>query len=730
MECNKDEAIKAKELAERKMQNNEFEGAHKIAIKAQRLYPELENINQVLAVCSVHCSAKTNMIGLDKDWYGILQVDRLADEVTIKKQYRKLALVLHPDKNKFPGAEAAFKLIGEANLVLSDKTKRYAYDSKRVSFRGGPPAKPPPHQVNPVAARSNFGLNGFNPQFTTQSNLQKAKTTSSAVDKAFWTSCPFCAVRYQYRREVVNRAVRCQNCAKPFIAYDIGSTNISSGLGSRLPGQQPHLQKEVTNQATAIPTVNPAGFPYFQPAGPQRGNTSQVFEDLKSKEKHGKGVGSGPSKVNEMPRGSRVKSRKRSRKQRASESSESFDTTSSGESEDFDMEEKRSNIAGGHGVAINRESVRRSSRRRHDVSYYENEVDDLHMNQANIVPDGKSQENLTPEGPPNGNPNADDEAGSIPNGPKKVEVIIDSESGSDVHIIEDTVDTYTYPDPEFHDFDKDREESCFSADQLWACYDTADGMPRFYAHIKKICSPKFSIQFNWLEIHPDDKIDNDWVMSELPVACGKFKRGKSATVRSVASFSHQVLWEKGKKGAYVIYPRKGEIWALFRRWDISWSYEPDKHRHFKYSIVEVLSDNVDDAGFKVGYLNKLDGYVSLFQGQADSSSSSSFVITKNEIYRFSHKIPFFRLSGSEREGVPAGAFELDPAGLPQNQNDIWCPLKRRNRNGQPNVKSPSNSSKPRCSTDVIDDDNDDDDDDDERPKVQKSPRPVNVTKKK
>jgi curved DNA-binding protein CbpA len=29
----------------------------------------------------------------------------------IKKQYRKFALQLHPDKNKFSGAEAAFKLI-------------------------------------------------------------------------------------------------------------------------------------------------------------------------------------------------------------------------------------------------------------------------------------------------------------------------------------------------------------------------------------------------------------------------------------------------------------------------------------------------------------------------------------------------------------------------------------------------------------------------------------------
>lgn len=38
--------------------------------------------------------------------------------------------LLHPDKNKFPGAEAAFKLIGEANMILSDKGKRSVYDLK------------------------------------------------------------------------------------------------------------------------------------------------------------------------------------------------------------------------------------------------------------------------------------------------------------------------------------------------------------------------------------------------------------------------------------------------------------------------------------------------------------------------------------------------------------------------------------------------------------------------
>lgn len=66
---------------------------------------------------------------MKQDFYEILQVERTADDRTIKTSYRKLAMQYHPDRNPGdPAAEAQFKLCAEAYEVLSTPEKRALYD--------------------------------------------------------------------------------------------------------------------------------------------------------------------------------------------------------------------------------------------------------------------------------------------------------------------------------------------------------------------------------------------------------------------------------------------------------------------------------------------------------------------------------------------------------------------------------------------------------------------------
>lgn len=62
------------------------------------------------------------------DYYEILSVSKGASKEEIKKAYKKLALKYHPDRSKEEGAEEKFKEISEAYAVLSDESKRKAYD--------------------------------------------------------------------------------------------------------------------------------------------------------------------------------------------------------------------------------------------------------------------------------------------------------------------------------------------------------------------------------------------------------------------------------------------------------------------------------------------------------------------------------------------------------------------------------------------------------------------------
>ena len=245
MDCNKDEATRAKEIAERKFWARDIVGAKKFALKAQTLFPGLEGIPQMLSVLDVYVSAEIKING-EADWYGILGVDQQADDETVRKQYRKLALMLHPDKNKSVGADGAFKLISEAWSLLSDKAKRVAYDQKRN-------AKPRQKVSNPRGGASTTaaGMNGNNATKCTKASRKPSKSSTARSTQpsapapapapppapspapappptahhkpksnTFWTVCYPCKMQYEYLRVYLNYKILCPSCHEPFQAVE------------------------------------------------------------------------------------------------------------------------------------------------------------------------------------------------------------------------------------------------------------------------------------------------------------------------------------------------------------------------------------------------------------------------------------------------------------------------------------------------------------------------------
>jgi len=104
-----------------------------------------------------------------KDYYKILGVPRTATQPEIKKAFRKLARLSHPDMK--PGDEAAeqrFKDVNEANEVLSDPAKRRQYNElganweayARAGAGAGGAASSPFGAGGPFAGSSGMGGQG------------------------------------------------------------------------------------------------------------------------------------------------------------------------------------------------------------------------------------------------------------------------------------------------------------------------------------------------------------------------------------------------------------------------------------------------------------------------------------------------------------------------------------------------------------------------------------------
>jgi curved DNA-binding protein CbpA len=98
------------------------------------------------------------------NYYQVLGVESSATESEIKKAFRRLAVMYHPDKNPDPQAENIFKVVNEAYDVLSDPVARRRYDQAllgvvdnpvQTTYRHRDPAYRParPRQYRPTESQ-------------------------------------------------------------------------------------------------------------------------------------------------------------------------------------------------------------------------------------------------------------------------------------------------------------------------------------------------------------------------------------------------------------------------------------------------------------------------------------------------------------------------------------------------------------------------------------------------
>jgi curved DNA-binding protein CbpA len=130
-----------------------------------------------------------------ENFYEFLGVAQDAPFEAIRAAYRRLAILLHPDKNKAPNATEAFQRLAHTWDTLKDSKTRSEYDTKlkaqRQKHRSATQAPPAPHPANTTNSSRRHPTHG-----------QEDEEPSSSED---FMNSPFArSLRYQHQMHSAN----------------------------------------------------------------------------------------------------------------------------------------------------------------------------------------------------------------------------------------------------------------------------------------------------------------------------------------------------------------------------------------------------------------------------------------------------------------------------------------------------------------------------------------------
>lgn len=194
-------------ISEKFLTTRDLSSCREFAVLAQETAPLLDRSDQILAITDVLLAADTKKINnRQNNWYAILQLDSKSDNLdNIKKQYRRLALLLHPDKNKYAFANEAFQLVADAWGVLSDVGRKNVFDHEYGVF-------------------SKVNLSSTSRKVNQERGYKGSGGVSGRQQtRSFWTMCPYCYNLYEYPRVYKDCCLKCGNCKRAIHATEVST---------------------------------------------------------------------------------------------------------------------------------------------------------------------------------------------------------------------------------------------------------------------------------------------------------------------------------------------------------------------------------------------------------------------------------------------------------------------------------------------------------------------------
>lgn len=159
-----------------------------------------------------------------------------------------------------------------------------------------------------------------------------------------------------------------------------------------------------------------------------------------------------------------------------------------------------------------------------------------------------------------------------------------------------------------------------------------------------------------------------WGMQEsgYPTSCGKFELGAEHTLTSINIFSHRMEFKSISRNVLTIYPKKGEVWAIYSNKMFKTGFATPGGGTNKplFRVVHVLEDLGAERRPYFSVLNKVNAFRTVWRPQYEPGSLEPKYLT-----HFSHRVPACQLHGDEGPNAAGleGYWNVDPAALPSCQ---------------------------------------------------------------